>query len=661
MKTWSPRHVHGCVLLAYVVATLAFFWPLPLYFSTHLTGNPAGDTGVYVWNQWVFQHEILDHRTLPYFTDTIFGHRRIANLSLHNYTTFQNLIALPLVKPLGVVTTFNVVYVVMTVLTAYMTYLLARHVTGDVAESFLAGLLFALSPVLITRGTAHFSLAAAAPLPAFILLLLRVREHHRVRDALALGATVWWAASTDVYYAVYCILIAAAFAISELTTLERHAAHARARAVRWAFDVLLLSLAGLAVAMIVSGGWRFTFLGVPVRMRSLYTPVLAFTMVALWRMLWSYRVSLSHVTLPQAWAFTKFIVASGVFAAVLLSPVLFAVGRRVAEGEFDMPTTFWRSSPPGIDAAALLAPNPNHPLAPEALTAWLASLPNGYQENVASIPIIALGVCILAYRRGWRPPSWLTALAVFFTLASFGPFVRVLGMNTHVPGPWALLRYGPLIGLARTPARFSVVVMLAAAVMFAAALTWLTRLRPARRRTILAIVGVLLAFELCPIPRTLYAASIPRIYEQVAAGPPDAVVLELPFGIRDGASSIGNFSALTQFFQTAHGKVVMGGYLSRVARRRAAELQRNPVLNALVLLSEEQPLTPDQMRALGDNAPRVLEEERVRFVVIDRARASPMLRTTAIDALRLRHLGSDAGFELYQPVTEPPPAVPSRD
>ena len=67
-------------------------------------------------------------------------------------------------RPLGVVVTFNLVYLLMTVLTAYMAFLLARHVTGRVAESWLAGLVFAWSPALVTRGMGHFSVAAAAPL-----------------------------------------------------------------------------------------------------------------------------------------------------------------------------------------------------------------------------------------------------------------------------------------------------------------------------------------------------------------------------------------------------------------------------------------------------------------------------------------------------------------
>ena len=156
--------LHLAVLAGYVATALVFSWPLALHLSTHLTGPPDGDTGVYVWNQWVFQHEILVHRRLPFFTDAIFSMTQDANLSLHNYTAFQNLLALPLSGWLGVVATFNVVFLLMSVLTAYATFLLARHVTGRPAESWLAGLLFAWSPLLVTRGMGHFSLVAAAPL-----------------------------------------------------------------------------------------------------------------------------------------------------------------------------------------------------------------------------------------------------------------------------------------------------------------------------------------------------------------------------------------------------------------------------------------------------------------------------------------------------------------
>jgi hypothetical protein len=61
----------------------------------------------------------------------------------------------------------------------------------------------------------HFSLVAAAPLPVFVLLLLRCDERARVRDAVALGVTVCWAATTDPYYAVYCVMLGCVFVASQ--------------------------------------------------------------------------------------------------------------------------------------------------------------------------------------------------------------------------------------------------------------------------------------------------------------------------------------------------------------------------------------------------------------------------------------------------------------
>jgi hypothetical protein len=206
--------------MAYAVVAIAFSWPLPLHLSTHLTGDPAGDTGVYVWNQWVFQHELIDRRSFPYFTETIFASGRPANLGLHNYTTFQNVLALPLIRLFGIVPAFNLVGLLMSVMTAYATFLLARRVTGRAAEAWIAGLIFAWSPLMITRGLGHQSLIAAAPLAVFLLLLLRADDQRKetgaisVKVAAALGVTVAWASGTDVYYAVYCLLIGAAYTSS---------------------------------------------------------------------------------------------------------------------------------------------------------------------------------------------------------------------------------------------------------------------------------------------------------------------------------------------------------------------------------------------------------------------------------------------------------------
>jgi hypothetical protein len=640
---------HLLALGAYVVAAGVFVWPLPLSLGTHLLGPPDGDLGVYIWNQWVFQHELLAGRWTPYFTEQIFSLGRPANLALHNYTAFQNLVALPLTPLVGVVAAFNVVNLVMSVLTAYLTFLLVRRVIGHHVESWIAGLFLAWSPLLVTRGMAHVSVAAAAPLAAYLLILLRAADRDRPRDAILLGTAAAWAASVDAYFAVYCVLIALAFvAIAALRLTARPQALDR-RWVGRAIDGLLLGFAGLTAAILITGGWTFGAWGHVVSMRSLYTPVLLLTAFAAARIGLRHRLVTSDA-LTQGWVrrMMKLCVAGAAVATVLLSPMLFAAAMRVRDSGWDTPAVLWRSSPPGIDAAALLLPNPNHPLAPANIRDWLSPRPDAYFENVASIPLVVLAVLLAAWWKGWRPPRLWIGVAIAFGLLALGPFVHVAGLNTYVPGPWALLRYVPIVGLAHTPARFTVVLTLALAVLFASGLSYLSS-RAIRRRLLLSLIAAALVFELLPIPRHLFSAVIPHIYAEVARAPEDARVLELPFGVRDGTSSAGNFTARSQFFQTYHHKRLIGGYLSRVSKRRVTDMRRVDMLDALIVLSEGGHLDPRRAHRLIAKAPDFVNDARVQFVVIDTARSPDELQAFARAAFRLIPVASDGPLELYRP------------
>ena len=271
---WAPRLG---VVFGYLLAALLFAWPLPLHLGSAFTGDPGGDTGVYIWNQWVFQYEALNHHTNPLTTEQILSLTQRVDLSQHNYTAFLNLLALPLIPWLGVVLTFNVVYLIATVLTALATYALVRRVTQATrGEAWLAGMLFAWSPVLVARSTAHFSLVAAAPLPAFLLCLIAADRSRELRYAALAGLCMAWAAFCDVYYAIYCLMIAIGYVglrVVRITRAERPATPP----VRWVLDVLILAVGGLIVGLLLGRGGRFELLGIPISIRGLYTPVFVLT------------------------------------------------------------------------------------------------------------------------------------------------------------------------------------------------------------------------------------------------------------------------------------------------------------------------------------------------------------------------------------------------
>jgi hypothetical protein len=637
------------VIVGYAVVALAFTWPLPLHLGSALTGDPGGDTGVYVWNQWVFQHEAVVQRRNPMTTEQILALSQRVDLSQHNYTAFLNVMALPLIPLLGVVPTFNLVFLLMTVLTALTTYALARHATPATRlEAWLAGLAFAWSPVLVARSTGHFSLVAAAPLAAFLLFLMRANRTRRPRDAALTGLCMAWAAFCDVYYAVYCLMIAVAYLGSQILRVTFASTRAP-RPWRWTLDILIVLMTGLILGLAFGRGGRLEIMGLVFSVRGLYTPVMVLTMLVAARLtLWLRpRIAVPRPTWSPA-AVSALTV--GVLAcATPLAPVIYGLGERVLDGRYVSPPVYWRSSPRGVDLLGLFEFNPNHALA----RAWLdrqTLAPTVFVEYTAALSLVALAVVAVALWRGrFHPLSgwiWLTAGSAALAL---GPFVHVGGVNTHVPGPWALLRYLPLIGAARAPTRFAVLAALGLAILFAAALAALGERYPNRRTLMGALVGALLMFELAPAPRTLYSAAVPAFYHLVAADQRPVRLLELPYGVRDGVSSVGDFSARYQFYQTVHGKQLLGGYLSRISSRRVRELREQPTLDALIRMSEGDVLAPEEAAYIRSIAPRFIEQSRLGYVVIDRQRSPQPLVDLVTDAWRLEELASDGHKVLYRP------------
>jgi hypothetical protein len=648
-RNWRPA---AWALAGYAALAVLQAWPLPRHLSTHVTGLPGGDTSVYIWNTWVFRHELMQGRS-PLETSAVLALDAPVDLALHNYTIFADLVAVALQPAFGLIASFNAIYLLNVALAGWGTFLLARRVTGTALEAFAAGALFACSPFLVARSTAHYSLAAAAPLPFFLYWLDRTWSSRRLAPALATGACVAWAAVCDPYYAIYCAMLGAVFVLVRSVSARRLPAPPRT----WAKRLLELAMLGLLVLIVaVVLGARTVAIGpVQVSMRSLYTPVLSLTVLAIARVAIGYSVRTAWREVPS-WRLAGLGVSACAATAVLLAPLLASLADLIAAGEGLGPGVLWRSSPPGVDLVSLLVPNPGHPLAPAAWVDWLSVQPNRYEENVASLPLVAIGIVLVAttLARHRPDPLWL-AVTAGFALLAIGPFVRIAGVDTYVPGPWAILRYLPVLGAARMPSRFAVVAVLGLAVLTAAALAALARRDPRRRSRVLAVASALLALELLPVPRTLYAVDVPAVYHTIGADPRPVRVLSVPAGIRDGLSSLGDFSATSQLYQTAHGKPLIGGYLSRVPAATKRAYREIPVMDALITLSENRALSLDQVERARRSAGAFLRDANIGYVVIDTYRASLELQSFAIELLRLTEVARSGSHVLYAP-RQPPDA-----
>ena len=127
-------------------------------------------------------------------------------------------------------------------------------------------------------------------------------------------------------------------------------------------------------------------------------------------------------------------------------------------------------------------------------------------------------------------------------------------------------------------------------------------------------------------------------------------VLSLPFGVRDGVWATGNFRPRSQYNQTRHGKALIGGYLSRISRKRVDSMRENyPTLDALIKLSEEKPLDPSVAAVLGERGDRLVTQGNVGYVVIDERFIPPDRARMVIDAFKLREVARDRHLALYIP------------
>ena len=84
-------------------------------------------------------------------------------------------------------------------------------------------------------------------------------------------------------------------------------------------DLLVLSLAGLVLALLASHGWQFSFLGRVVRVRTIYTPALALMALLSIRMLLHFRPTVHPMSLEEIGATLRVLTTAALVSAILMS------------------------------------------------------------------------------------------------------------------------------------------------------------------------------------------------------------------------------------------------------------------------------------------------------------------------------------------------------
>jgi hypothetical protein len=250
------------------------------------------------------------------------------------------------------------------------------------------------------------------------------------------------------------------------------------------------------------------------------------------------------------------------------------------------------------------------------------------------------------------------AVGAIFLLWAFGPHLAAFGHATGMILPESVLRWVPGVSNARMPGRAVVVVDLAVAVLGALALTaWRAR---SRSPNVLLVCALLLtAIDLLPAPFPVILLDHPPLYDALRDRPERGAVCELPLGARDGFGELGFLDHRVLFYQTIHGRPMVGGFVARLPPSVLDAYRADPLISALLRLSApagtSDPAGPTPDR---ESAARLLRRDGIRFVVLNRTTSSPALVDYVIHDLPLTLIEDDGERSLY--ITEDgPPSGPA--
>ncbi|MGD2206242.1 MAG: interleukin-like EMT inducer domain-containing protein [Anaerolineae bacterium] len=506
------------------------------------------------------------------------------DLVLYTYNLFNALVSLPLQPFLSLPVISNLTFLFATTLSGYGAFLLVEYIVRDMRNpippipnrrgvqhglsdlgywaAFLAGLIYAFGSYrLVYAAIGHYNLWSTEWIPFFALFLIKTIRESRWRNAIFAGLFLTLALLCDMMHGVFVGILA-------LVTLAF--AVTRPRRTR------------------IPGG------------------------------------------LP---ALFKRLVVMGLVATILYSPMLAPILREMFGG-YEL--TGWGDVEKlSVDLAGLVTPTALHPLGGD----WTDTLRQTREgtSRFRDVNTVFLGWTGLAlavvgavrYRR--RLAAWITS-AVLFAVLSLGPLLQINGrstfdldgLKTTVPLPFILLHYIPVIKANRVPNRFSVVLMLALAVLAGFGAYWLlkqaARLKPETARIGLVpcclLLSALLLFEHWSVPLPLTDARIPPVYEQVAAEPGDFAILQLPLGWRNSFGVQGAESTQTQYYQTYHHKRLLSGNISRNPPFKFNYFRRVPILDSLITLETYGQVDAERRAADQATAADFVRFYHIRYVVV---------------------------------------------
>ncbi len=592
----------------YLGLTLVFSWPLALHLSDAAIRVRSGDVWQNLWNIWWVPHALFELHSNPFHTSLIY-YPDSPTLYLHALYPLAGLISAPFQWLFGLVTTFNLLVILMISLSGFCAYLLGRYLELSQGAALLVGTIFAYSPIISSQ-LDQGQLEQISPLwlPLFMIFFLKALRTPNF------GRTFW----------LNCAGAGLCFLLTALTTWY------------YALNLVLFS-AFVAVwvtirALSISPGrlvWTFGRLGGIALLCALFT------------------APLLYPTLKEA--------SSSTYALARNSSVLYNSADIVH---------FFR---PGNSALWFTQVEPEYefqwflgfiPLALALFAAftdwrrarlWLAL--TLFFVVLALGPVLKLGLENYTSIE-WLPTGWLQKLPL-------GSIVRV--PIRFVTLAMLCLGIAAAFGLDALTGKINNRFTIAPTETSELGEVGANRIRPLPLRQVKGAYAIrpyqfkrllpvllpalaigLVFLEFYPGPRTLVEFKPPNFLEQIKQGPPGAV-LEMP---------LLKIQPLAMYEQTRHGKPIVGGYLAR--KPNFDFMERTPGVRELAQLATSPDAPEFSSNNLSAIGLPILNLYNIHYIIVhhdwmtpeDQIKVKSMLTLVLGD--KLQPVARDGGAELYR-------------
>ena len=583
----QPNHTnrkHLLVLFLYFVITLIVTYPLATQFTTHVPGTTTWslDEYGYVWNHWWFKHSLFDLQTNPFATDYLF-YPLGTSLVLYAYTLLHVFLALPIQFAFGIIPASNFTVIFSFVVAAFGMYL------------FMLYLLRVSLRIWDEKYNARFGSIA------------RDKNLHIIAAFVA-GVVFAFASNRYVYLSL---------------------GHYNIVASEWIPFYMLFLFKTLLEPKLKNAVMAGLFAAI-----ALYTETtdgVLLVLLTLVILVFEWRLVFQRATLVRL-----AIIAAA--TALFFAPLLIPTALEIFTSGYALPG-FGHSENLLVDLNGFLAPTSLHPLN----RYWTQELDAVRQQTsrfsdvntffVGYLTILLALVGFVAFAR--RNRMWL-GIALGFALLALGPLLHINGqsqfdldgLETTVPLPFLILHYIPIIRENRVPNRYSILVVIALAVLVAYAVWWLlwklsTRVQePRLTRAGIAIggfVSALLVFEHLALPLPLTDARVPEIYSQIRQDPKNFTVLSIPLGLRNSFGQGGAEDTRTQYYQSAHQKYLLSGQIQRNPPYLFEYFQNAPVISSILALEDYKPLDDAARARDKELANAVVDFFDIRYLVVNPA------------------------------------------